>query len=139
MSAACSTGPWTSAGRCLSGDVCPIFITHKKEDTEQRNSRYDNQASGQVLTWYTRSPRHLTSPEVVGLLRGVENGAQVTKLPIFVKRSDAYGKRFCYLGLAKIVPDSVAEVTLKGKSTVEMDLQLITPLLAEQFEQLFED
>lgn len=126
-------------GYRLSGDVCPIFITHKKEDTEQRNSRYDNQASGQVLTWYTRSPRHLTSPEVVGLLRGVENGAQVTKLPIFVKRSDAYGKRFCYLGLAKIVPDSVAEVTLKGKSTVEMDLQLITPLLAEQFEQLFED
>ena len=126
-------------GYRLSGDVCPIFITYKKEDAEQRNSRYDNQASGQVLTWYTRSPRHLTSPEVVGLLRGVENGAQVTKLPIFVKRSDAYGKRFCYLGLAKIVPDTVAEVTLKGKSTVKMDLQLITPLLAEQFEQLFED
>jgi hypothetical protein len=70
-------------------------------------------------------------------LRGVEAGAQVTRLPIFVKRSDAYGKKFCYLGLAKILPNSVAEVTLKGKSTVKMDLQLVTPLPAEQVEQLF--
>ncbi|WP_201346598.1 DUF3427 domain-containing protein, partial [Lactobacillus nasalidis] len=97
-------------GYRLSGDVCPLFITYQKTDQEQRNARYDNQAQGQRLSWFTRTPRHLDSPEVRQLLRGVAEGRQATRLPVFVKRADAYGPKFCYLGQAQIDPATVREV-----------------------------
>ncbi|MGU9947055.1 DEAD/DEAH box helicase [Lactobacillus delbrueckii subsp. bulgaricus] len=124
-------------GYRLSGNVCPVFITYQKTDQEQRNARYDNQARGQRLAWYTRTPRHLSSPEVQQLLRGTESGQQVTRIPVFVKRADAYGPKFYYLGSAKIDPATVREVNLKGKSAVGLDLVLPDPLPAKIADQLF--
>ena len=115
---------------------CPIFITYHKDDDQQRNAIYDNQLqNGQSLRWYTRSPRHLSSPEVQRLLSGK------VKIHLFVKRSDAVGKQFYYLGPAKIQPGSAREEELgaKRKPAVGMDLVLTHPLVTRLRRLLFEN
>ena len=95
---------------------------------------------GQSLRWYTRSPRHLSSAEVQRLLAGVDEGHQREKLHLFVKRSDAVGKQFYYLGTAKIDPASVREEMLgeKKKAAVGMNLVLEHPLPTTMAKTLFE-
>ena len=128
-------------GYRVAGDECPIFITYRKTDADRRNAVYDNELQdGQSLRWYTRSPRHLDSPEVQQLLAGVSTGKPAVTLRLFVKRSDAAGKQFYYLGTAKIKPDSVREEQLgpKKKAAVGMDLQLDRPLAPRMYELLFD-
>ena len=112
----------------------PIFITYKKDSNEKRNAIYNNELSdGRSLRWYTRSPRHLDSDEVQRLLK------PKMKLHLFVKRSDAVGKKFFYLGEGSIDYDSVREEELgpKKKAAVGMDLILKAPLTAAMQEIIF--
>lgn len=113
----------------------PIFITYQKEDAKKRNAIYHNTLIDGHLRWYTRMPRHLDSEEVQRLLR-----AKDMHLHLFVKRSDADGKQFFYLGEAKIRPNSIKEELLgaKRKSAVGMDLLLKQPLTSKIKELLFE-
>lgn len=116
---------------------CPIFITYQKDDKEKLNGIYNNQLSDwKSLRWYTRSPRHLNSPEVKRLL---DKSKPIT-LHIFVKPSDSYGKQFYYLGQADIDYSSVKEETLPNKKTaVGMNLILKTPITSEIYHQIFEN
>lgn len=110
---------------------CPIFITYHKGDGGKRNAIYDNRLeNGQALRWYTRSPRHLVSPEVQRLLACDRAGQPLVKIHLFVKDSDAVGKEFFYLGTAKIDRNSIAEEKIgpKKKAVVGMDLVLDSPL-----------
>lgn len=128
-------------GYRVAGDECPIFITYRKTDADRRNAVYDNELhDGQSLRWYTRSPRHLDSPEVRQLLAGVAAGQPAVTLRLFVKRSDAAGKQFYYLGTAKVKPESVREEQLgpKKKAAVGIDLQLDRPLAPRMYELLFD-
>lgn len=128
-------------GYRVADDECPIFITYHKTDQERRNAVYDNELrDGQSLRWYTRSPRHLNSPEVQQLLAGVDTGHPAVTLRLFVKRSDAAGKQFYYLGTAKIDPASVREEQLgpKKKAAVGMDLILDRPLTPRLYGLLFD-
>lgn len=114
----------------------PIFITYQKGDQEKRNAVYHNElVDGQSLHWVTRSPRHLDSEEVQRLL------APQMRLHLFVKRSDAAGKEFYYLGQAQIVPGSVKEeaVGAKKRPAVGMDLRLQKPLTTKMYQLLFAD
>lgn len=134
-------------GYRITNQVCPIFITYKKEEISEGNKKrrrsavYDNQLSdGQTLRWYTRSPRHLDSAEVQELLSGVAIGQQATRVLVFVKRSDAYGKQFYYLGEAAIVPGSAKEELLGTKKpAVGLDLKLRQPLTPRMYDLLFAD
>ncbi|MBP2058925.1 superfamily II DNA or RNA helicase [Lactobacillus colini] len=114
----------------------PIFITYKKDDKDKRNAVYNNSLEdGRSLRWYTRSPRHLDSPEVEKLLTTPD-----MKLHLFVKQSDSVGKEFFYLGQAYIQQDSVKEEKLgpKKKSAVGMNLVLQHPLATKMYELLFD-
>ncbi|MBB1063134.1 DEAD/DEAH box helicase [Limosilactobacillus fastidiosus] len=129
-------------GYRIAKNECPIFITYQKQSAKQRNALYNNQLQdGQSLRWYTRSPRHLSSSEVQRLLAGVDAGKPKVKLHLFVKRSDAVGKQFYYLGTAKIDPKSVKEELLgeKKKATVGMNLILEHPLSNIMNEMLFKE
>ncbi|WP_347132623.1 DUF3427 domain-containing protein, partial [Lactobacillus paragasseri] len=113
----------------------PIFITYQKDSKKKRNARYQNTLeNGHSLRWYTRTPRHLDSDEVQRLLYTDE-----MKLHLFVKRSDAAGKEFYYLGTADIQKDSVKEekIGLKQKSAVGMNLVLNHPLKQSIYNLLF--
>lgn len=128
-------------GYRVAENECPIFITYHKKSPKQRNAIYDNQLQdGQSLRWYTRSPRHLSSAEVQRLLAGVDTGRQSEKLHLFVKRSDAVGKQFYYLGTAMIDPASVREELLgeKKKAAVGMNLVLEHPLPTAMTKVLFD-
>lgn len=63
------------------------------------------------------------------------------RLHIFVKRSDAAGKEFFYLGQAQIQKDTVKEeqIGTKKKAAVGMDLLLKTPLSESMYELLFDE
>lgn len=114
----------------------PIFITYRKDDHEKRNALYHNTLEdGRSLRWYTRVPRHLDSEEVKKLLHTKD-----MHLHLFVKRSDADGKQFFYLGEATIQADSVKEELLgvKKKPAVGMNLLLKHPLDNSMHELLFE-
>lgn len=128
-------------GYRVAENECPIFITYHKKSPKQRNAIYDNQLQdGRSLRWYTRSPRHLSSAEVQRLLAGVDTGQQSEKLHLFVKRSDAVGKQFYYLGTAMIDPASVREELLgeKEKAAVGMNLVLEHPLPTAMTKVLFD-
>lgn len=112
----------------------PIFITYHEKDLNKRSSAYNNQLQdGKIMRWYTRSPRHLDSPEVQKLLD------EQMKIYVFVKRSDSDGKGFYYLGTAKIDQDSVKQekVGSKMKPAVGMDLVLDTELSTQMRDVLF--
>ena len=112
----------------------PIFITYQKQDKTKRNAVYQNDLSdGERLRWYTRSPRHLNSPEVEKLLTTPK-----MKIHVFIKESDAWGKQFSYLGEAKIDKETVKEETIgvKKKSVVGMDLVLEKPLTESKKEEI---
>ena len=114
----------------------PIFITYKKDDQEKRNAVYNNTLEdGRSLRWYTRSPRHLDSPEVGKLLQ-----TPAMKLHLFVKQSDSVGKEFFYLGEAEIQKNSVKEEKIgpKKKAAVGMNLVLKHPLATKMYELLFD-
>lgn len=114
----------------------PIFITYKKDSAKKRNSIYNNQLSdGRSLRWYTRTPRHLSSDEVKRLLE------PQMKLYLFVKRSDAVGKEFFYLGQATILHKTVKEEKIgpKQKDAVGMNLLLQHPLASSMYDLLFKD
>lgn len=115
----------------------PIFITYKKDDGNKRNAVYNNTLEdGRSLRWYTRSPRHLNSPEVEKLLKTPE-----MKLHLFVKQSDSVGKEFFYLGEAEIQKNSVKEEKIgpKKKAAVGMNLVLKQPLATKMYELLFDE
>lgn len=122
-------------GYRVTDKVCPIFITYHKSDIEhQRSARYQNDfTANSVIKWYTRSPRHLTSDEVQKLLRGVDHGKQQTRIEIFIKRNDAAGKEFNYVGEGEIIPGSAHEEKItsnhgRQKTAVAMEIRLKTPL-----------
>ncbi|MCQ2556495.1 MAG: DEAD/DEAH box helicase [Ligilactobacillus sp.] len=114
-------------GYRVTEEVCPIFVTYDRQN-------YANQIeANRYLTWFTRSPRHLNSPEVQLLLKGVKEGQPQVRIEVFMKRSDATGKGFYYLGSAQIVADSVQEEKVptkngRTKSHVKMLLELHRPL-----------
>ncbi|MBI0034016.1 DUF3427 domain-containing protein [Lactobacillus sp. M0396] len=115
----------------------PIFITYQKDSSKKRNALYHNTLEdGRCLRWYTRSPRHLESDEVQRLL----NTPQM-KLLLFVKKSDAIGKQFYYLGQVDIQKDTVKEELLgpKKKAAVGMNLLLEKPLSTKMYELLFDE
>lgn len=110
----------------------PIFVTYKKDSEQKRNFVYQNTlANGESMRWYTRSPRHLDSDEVKRLVN------PNMKLHLFVKRSDASGKEFYYLGQVQIDQDSIKEekVGPKKRSAVGMDL-LLKSQLPEQIQKI---
>ena len=129
-------------GYWVGDQECPIFITYRKEDDQRRNAIYDNQLeNGRSLRWYTRSPRHRSSPEVQRLLATNADGRPRVQIHLFVKRSDAVGKQFYYLGPATIQPGSVQEERLgaKQKAAVGMNLELVRPLSVRLRRLLFEE
>lgn len=131
-------------GYRVTDTVCPIFITLKKDDLKKRNARYQNNISANsIIKWYTRSPRHLSSPEVQKLLAGVDQGNPQVKIYLFIKSSDSEGKDFTYVGTGHILPHSAKEISLtdykgKAKSTVEMQIKIDPPLVLSEIQELFE-
>ncbi|QGU01748.1 type I restriction enzyme EcoKI subunit R [Corynebacterium kalinowskii] len=114
---------------------CPIFVTyHKDENVDASVSYGDKFKDPRTLHWFTRSRRTLSSDEVVDI---VTNSVEIH---VFVKKDDAEGTDFFYLGQA--VSTNAAQTTMPGNkgemlNVVNMDLILeheVEPDLFNYFE-----
>lgn len=105
---------------------CPIFVTlHKEHDVEESLAYEDELIDPSVMRWFTRNRRSLASKEVRAI---VENSVD---LHVFVKRDDADGTDFFYLGQAQ--SEDAEETTMANKTgaplpVVRMLLRFVEPV-----------
>lgn len=99
----------------MESKTCPIFVTlHKADDVSASTAYQDELVDPSHLRWFTRSRRTLTSDEV----RRIVNNE--VDLHVFVKKDDAEGTEFFYLGKADSRNAQQAE--MPGKDNEPLDV-----------------
>lgn len=132
----CWPRKWTSTlygyrvGR--STGTCAIFVTlHKSADITASTAYEDELLDPSTMIWYTRSRRTLESDEVRAI---VDNDVD---LHVFMKKDDAEGSDFYYLGRAR---SSMAEETTmpdssgRPLSVVRMNLRFDHPIMSALYD-----
>ena len=115
-------------------NTCPIFVTYHKADHVTESTRYEDEfLSPSTLKWFTKSKRTLKSPDVQPIIGGA------IPLHVFVKKDDAHGADFYYLGQAK--SRAAIQTKMAGDGGAELDvvitnLDLVAPLDDGLFEYL---
>jgi len=106
--------------------TCPIFITlHKDDDVSASTAYEDAILDPSTILWYTRSKRTLQTPEVRAIIE------HRTDVHVFVKKDDAEGSDFYYLGQAHAnSPEQTKMPGAKGEplDVVRMRLELDSPI-----------
>lgn len=119
----------TLYGYKVIGHTCPIFITYQKRSDINETTKYNDQfLSPQRFSWMTRSKLTLQSDEVKKII----NIAQ-RKL-LFVKKSDAEGTDFYYVGDVSIQGEPI-ETTIKNDVGKELPIVNFQFLLAHPVEE----
>lgn len=114
--------------------TCPIFVTYHKADDVSESTRYqDELVDPNTLHWYSRGNRKITSNEIKPI------AANAVDLHVFVKKDDAEGLDFFYLGQAH--SENSKQSSMPGNKgvvqpVVTMDLQFDTPVEQSLFEYL---
>ncbi|MCV4234496.1 DEAD/DEAH box helicase [Virgibacillus sp. LDC1] len=117
----------TMYGYKTKHQTCPIFITYHKHEGVDASTNYQEEfISSEVMKWSTRSRRTLESEEVRTIL---EADKRKIDLHIFVKKDDAEGTEFYYLGKAHPDINSAVQASMLDKngdsiSVVHMNLVL---------------
>ncbi|MGG5753532.1 DUF3427 domain-containing protein [Zafaria sp. Z1313] len=115
-----------------STGVCPIFVTLHKSDGISESTAYEDELVDRThMRWYTRSRRTLQSEEVRAIV------ANAVDLHVFVKKDDAEGTDFYYLGQATSsdpVQDTMPGENGKALDVVHMDLHFATPIDSALFD-----
>jgi hypothetical protein len=112
--------------------TCPIFVTlHKSDDVSASTAYEDALLDRSSMLWYTKSQRTLKSP----LERAIAAGEY--RLPVFVKKDDAEGSEFYYLGFA--TPADAEDTAMPGNagkpvSVARMHLRFDKPIDAALFD-----
>jgi superfamily II DNA or RNA helicase/HKD family nuclease len=76
--------------------TCPIFVTYEKALEKNSSTNYDDHfIDNNLFNWMTRNKRTSNSEEVAIILDQENNGI---KIPLFVKKDDAEGYDFYYMG-----------------------------------------
>lgn len=114
--------------------TCPIFVTYHKADHVTESTRYEDELiDSSTLKWFTRSKRTLKSAEV----RAIVDAA--VPLHVFVKKDDAEGSDFYYLGQASssnAVQTYMAGDNGKKLDVVTMNLDFVRPIADGLFEYI---
>lgn len=121
---------WTSTMYGYKADpvsrVCPAFITlHKSTDVAASTAYEDALIDAETLVWFSKSRRSLASPLEGAIARGEY------RLPMFIKKDDAEGSDFYFLGDA-VVTDAHDASMLSDNGArvpvVRMQLRLTRPI-----------
>nr|WP_026022043.1 DEAD/DEAH box helicase [Kurthia massiliensis] len=89
---------------------CPLFITYEKDESLAAETLYEDELlDPKTLKWYTRPRNTLTSSDVLKILHGN------LRIDIFIKKEDAEGTDFFYLGTATPIVESAVEEQLPYK------------------------
>lgn len=102
--------------------TCPIFITyHKSADIDEAINYQDHLEDERTMVWYTKRTRTLSHK----VEKQIAEGA--LKLDVFVKKDDAEGTDFVYLGQAD-PRDAHETKTRTNADIVNMRLDFKHPL-----------
>ncbi|MBJ8349882.1 DUF3427 domain-containing protein [Streptococcus zalophi] len=105
---------------------CPIFITyHKSEDISDTIKYEDELINETTLIYFSKNKRTKNSPDVSTILNSNQNNL---RLELFVKKNDAEGGDFYYLGSLNYIENSAMEINRGGDSVVKMLFSLNTPI-----------
>ena len=119
--------PQTVGGYFKSKDESniAIFINyHKEEDISASTDYKDSFIDNTTLTWMTKSNRTLEAPEV-RVIREY-NGLRI---PLFIKKSNAEGKDFYYMGEMEPITNSFRQKNMSsGDPVVQIDFNLNKPV-----------
>lgn len=114
--------------------TCPIFVTYHKADHVTESTKYEDEfVDASTLKWFTRSKRTLKSGEVRSIVDGE------VPLHVFVKKDDAEGSDFYYLGQAgsrDAVQTTMAGDGGKELDVVTMSLDFVSPIEDGLFEYI---
>lgn len=95
--------------------TCAIFVTlHKSDEVSASTAYEDALLDTSTMLWYTRSRRTLQSDEVRAI---VDNDVA---LHVFMKKDDAEGTEFYYLGRAR--SKAAEQTTMPGANRVPLDV-----------------
>lgn len=107
-------------------NTCPIFITYHKDEQIDSSIKYSDEfLSSSLLKWSSRKQRTLKSKEVLEIINAKNNSIDIY---IFIKKEDAEGTDFYYLGRADVVANSAIEDTMdneQGKLIPVVHMNLI--------------
>lgn len=113
---------------------CPIFITYHKSDDINESIKYEDELVNEsLLYWFSKNKRKMTSPDVQSIVQSSKNDL---RLELFVKKNDAEGGDFYYLGPLSYVEDSAEQIERSEGSVVSMLLRLQEPIKADLFHYL---
>ncbi|QVY67192.1 DUF3427 domain-containing protein [Polaribacter sp. Q13] len=114
----------TVYGYRTRNEITPCFVTyHKSDDIEDTIKYNDYFVSPSVFAWESRSNRKLSSNEIKNVINS-------KRILLFVKKEDAEGTDFYFMGDASIIKDSIqqAEMPESGKPVVHFKFQLEQPV-----------
>lgn len=132
----CWPRKWTSTlyGYRVSRETgsCAIFVTlHKSDEIAASTAYEDKLLDTSTMLWYTRSRRTLASDEVRAI---VDNDVN---LHVFVKKDDAEGTEFYYLGQA--TSHDAEQTTMPGGDGAPLDVVRMRLRFAEPIESALFD
>ena len=106
----------TLNGYAIVDGTCPIFVTYHKRDDISANTKYEDRfISPQQFSWMTRARVRLNSNQVTRIMD------DKTRKLLFVKKSDAEGKDFYYLGDVSVIGNPM-ETTIKNDAGKELPI-----------------
>lgn len=118
----------TLNGYAIVGHTCPIFVTYHKRDDISAHTKYEDRfISPQQFSWMTRSRVKVTSKQVKSIM-----DRQTRKL-LFVKKNDAEGKEFYYLGDLSVIGQPT-ETTISDDAGKKLPIVNIQFLLDQPVE-----
>ena len=108
-------------------NTCPIFVTYNKTDNISSSTQYEDEfINARTMSWFTKNRRSLRKSP---LEREIASGD--LQLELFVKKDDAEGTEFFYVGPANPRDAMDTTMTIHGDnkvSIVNMKLDLVHPL-----------
>lgn len=114
----------TVYGYRTRNEITPCFVTYYKSNDIEDTIKYNDYfVSPSIFAWESRSNRKLSSPEIKNVIKS-------KRILLFVKKEDAEGTDFYFMGDASIIKDSIqqAVMTETGIPVVHFKFQLERPV-----------
>jgi len=113
-------------------NITPCFVTyHKSDDISQTTNYNDHFIDQHIFAWESRSNRKVESSEI-------QNVINSERILLFIKRENAEGSDFYFIGNVKIVEDSIEQAVMpvSNKPIVYFKFKLDYPVVDSIFEYL---
>lgn len=129
-----------NGGRARNGS-CPIFVNYHKNNEDYEAAMYmDEFLSNEVFKWCSTKNRTINAKDMQPIIHSTKMNVDIL---LFVKKDNAEGTDFYYLGKVKIDPITAQNEQLvdKGQSypVVTMDMVLDEPVQYDIYHYLVEE